>query len=87
MTCCRITSIFIGVAAALATFAIFIWLGVCMLVPQAPFTTRNIAGGVLLIVFSAGAFIVSGLISWCLTGGLCSLCTEEGYCDDDDCCC
>jgi hypothetical protein len=86
MSCCKITSIVIGVVTGLATFAIFIWLGVCMLVPQAPFTTRNIAGGVLLIVFSIGALLVSGLISWFLTGGVCWMCAE-GCCDDDDCCC
>jgi hypothetical protein len=85
MGCFKITSIIMGVSTALATFAIFIWLGVCMLVPQEPFTKRNIAGGVLLIVFSIAAFTVSGLIAWFLTGGVCWMCAE-GCCDDDDCC-
>jgi uncharacterized membrane protein len=85
MSCWKITSYVTGAATGLATFAIFIWLGVCMLVPQAPFATRNIVGGVLLIVFSIAAFVVSGLISWCLTGGICCMCAE-GYCDDNDCC-
>ena len=85
MNCCKITSIVTGVLTGLATFAILIWLGVCMLVPQAPFTTRNIAGGVLLIVFSISALVVSGSLGWLFTGGMCRVATE--CCDDDDDCC
>lgn len=85
MKCCKITSIVIGVLTGLATFAIFVWLGVTMLVPQAPFNTRNIAGGVLLIVFSILALIVSGLLGWFFTGGVCWIAAD--CCDDEDCCC
>jgi hypothetical protein len=84
MKCCKITSIVIGLVTAFATFAIFTWLGICMLVPQAPFETRNIAGGVMLVIFSFLAFCVGGLLAWFCTGGVCLI--AASCCDDDDCC-
>jgi ABC-type dipeptide/oligopeptide/nickel transport system permease component len=72
-----VTSIVCGVLAFLATLAICVWLGVVMLVPQNPFSDRNIAGGICLIVFSVLTALVAGLFVWFWTGGFCLIACDQ----------
>lgn len=84
MRCIVIASTFIGVVVGIATLGTCVWLGVSMLVPESPFDTRNIAGGVCLIVFSVFSAIAAGMLAWFSTGGVCIVARN---CDDDCCCC
>jgi hypothetical protein len=73
-------SILLGFCTFFAMGGISIWLGVCMIVPQKPFTERNIAGGVCMILFSVFMSIAAGFLVWFTTGGVCVVCCEDDYC-------
>jgi hypothetical protein len=81
MSCINCTSTTCGIVTFFGSLAILLWLGISMLVPQEPFHSRNIAGGVCIIIFGTLISVVAGILAWFFTGGCC-VC----YSDEDDCC-
>ena len=76
MGCLKSTGIVSAVVFFLATLAICLWIGVAMLVPQAPFDTRNIAGGVCLLMFVVLIGVSTG-VGYLLDGESCALCHDD----------
>ena len=74
----KVTSIIFAILTGLAILAIQLWMGVAFLVPQYPFTERNIANGVVLIVLAPLSAPIGAGVAWYVTGGCCWL-----TCDDD----
>lgn len=82
--CSKLFSTVITIIVFLASWALTIWIGVAMIVPQTPFKTRDIPTGVCLIVFSCVMALIAGIASGAITFVCClpcSWCCDE--CIDD----
>jgi hypothetical protein len=76
--CSESFAFLLAIIFGLAGLAISIWLGIALLVPDTPFTHREIAGGIVLIVFCWLSAIISAII-----GGLLGWLIGVPF----DCCC
>ena len=79
-----VCAVVMGVFGFLAALVLMTTYGVFELVPHAPFTHRDIASGVLLIVFSISGAIVGGLAVAGVAFVLALPCLACGDCCDID---
>lgn len=80
-----IVSSVIAIPTFFAGWAIMLWLGICLLVPQHPFTKRDIASGVCLIVFSVFIGFAGGIITYVISYVCCWLVKKCCSCNKEKC--
>ena len=82
----KITCIVVAVLSGLAGLGISVWLGASAFVPEKPWHKRNIAAGVLLVVFCEIIAVICGVLGGLFSVFFCGICSIFSK-DDDDCCC